>query len=204
LFNNGRGTHRIEGIGDKMVTLIHNVLTTDYVMLIHDDDCVVGLELLQQRQAFVEKLLGMKAGSLQTLHGTFGISGLCNIVGAIRMAKHLKLGPQDNVVTIATDGFDRYPSVLADLAKRKDMSGDKLLKDAFESIFRGGAQKDLLDVRPREQKERLFRYKQETWSKFGYSQPYLDSMKAQGFWEAEAAKVEQYDADLLRARKSSS
>ena len=204
LFNNGRGTHRIEGIGDKMVTLIHNVLTTDYVMLIHDDDCVVGLELLQQRQSFVEKLLGMKAGSLQTLHGTFGISGLCNIVGAIRMAKHLKLGPQDNVVTIATDGFDRYPSVLADLAKRKDMSGDKLLKDAFESIFRGGAQKDLLDVRPREQKERLFRYKQETWSKFGYSQPYLDSMKAQGFWEAEAAKVEQYDADLLRARKSSS
>jgi cysteine synthase len=46
LFNCGRGTHRIEGIGDKMVTLIHNVLTTDYVGLIHDDDCVMGLELL--------------------------------------------------------------------------------------------------------------------------------------------------------------
>src|ERR1035437_1213815 len=43
LFNNGRGTHRIEGIGDKMVTLIHNVLTTYYVALIHDDDCVMGL-----------------------------------------------------------------------------------------------------------------------------------------------------------------
>src|SRR5450755_3906411 len=49
LFNNGRGTHRIEGIGDKMVTLIHNVLTTDYVALIHDDDCVMGLELLERR-----------------------------------------------------------------------------------------------------------------------------------------------------------
>ena len=48
LFNNGRGTHRIEGIGDKMVTLIHNVLTTDYVMVIHDDDCVVGLDLIER------------------------------------------------------------------------------------------------------------------------------------------------------------
>ena len=50
LFNNGRGTHRIEGIGDKMVTLIHNVLTTDFVVLIHDDDCVAGLELLKRQQ----------------------------------------------------------------------------------------------------------------------------------------------------------
>jgi cysteine synthase A len=33
LFNKGCGTHRIEGIGDKMVTLIHNVLTTDYLAL---------------------------------------------------------------------------------------------------------------------------------------------------------------------------
>ncbi len=202
LFNNGRGTHRIEGIGDKMVTLIHNVLTTDYVMLIHDDDCVVGLELLQQRQAFVEKLLGMKTGSLHSLQGTFGISGLCNIVGAIRMAKHLQLGPDENVVTIATDGFDRYPSVLADLAKRKEMKAADTLKQAFESIFRGGSKENLLDVRPREQKERLYRAKQETWSKFGYSQQYLDKMKSQGFWEAEAAKVEQYDAELLRARRN--
>lgn len=203
LFNNGRGTHRIEGIGDKMVTLIHNVLTTDYVMLVHDDDCVVGLELLQQRQAFVEKLLHMQAGSLRAFDGLFGISGLCNILGAIRLARHLRLGPKDNVVTIATDGFDRYPSVLAELARRKPMTADQTLQDLFEGIFRGGAREDLLDVRPRDQKQRLFRYKQETWSKFGYSDAYLEKMKSQGFWETEAAKVEQFDADLLRARKSS-
>ena len=63
LFNNGRGTHRIEGIGDKMVTLIHNVLTTDYVALIHDDDCVMGLELLERRQPVVERLLGLPEDS---------------------------------------------------------------------------------------------------------------------------------------------
>jgi cysteine synthase len=204
LFNNGRGTHRIEGIGDKMVTLIHNVLTTDYVMLIHDDDCVVGLELLQRRQRTIEKLLRMRQGSLQQLDGAFGISGICNILGAIRMARYLELGPNDNVVTIATDGFDRYPSVLEDLAKRKPLTSDKVLHESFGAVFRSASRNNVLDVRAREQKERLFRYKQETWSKFGYSQQYLDSMKSQGFWESEAAKVEQYDAELLRARKINS
>ncbi len=200
LFNNGRGTHRIEGIGDKMVTLIHNVLTTDYVMLIHDDDCVVGLELLQQRQALLEMLLHLRPGSLRAFDGVFGISGVCNILGAIRLAKFLQLGPQDNVVTIATDGFDRYPSVLADLAKRMPLKESSLC-DSFEQLFRGGSPQAILDVRPRQQKERLFRYKQETWSKFGYSDSYLESMKSPAFWEAEAAKVKEFDSALLKTRR---
>ena len=55
------------------------------------------------------------------LSGIFGISGICNVLGAIRLARHLDLGPEDNVVTIATDGMDRYPSVLANLAKRRSL-----------------------------------------------------------------------------------
>jgi cysteine synthase A len=185
-----------------MVTLIHNVLTTDYVMLIHDDDCVVGLDLLQQRRSFIERLLHLAESSLRSFEGVFGISGLCNILGAIRLARYLHLGPTDNVVTIATDGFDRYPSVLADLAKRKPLTSDASLRDSFERIFRGGSAADILDVRLRQEKERLFGYKQETWSRFGYSDTYLESMKSQSFWDAEAAKVSEYDA-LLRASRSS-
>src|SRR5207237_9636376 len=44
--------------------------------------------------------------------GLFGISGVCNILGAIQTAKALRLEPGQVVVTVATDGFDRYPSVL--------------------------------------------------------------------------------------------
>jgi cysteine synthase A len=201
LFNNGRGTHRIEGIGDKMVTLIHNVLTTDYVMLIHDDDCVMGLELVQHQAALVERVLHMRPGTLQFLSNVFGISGICNVLGAIRIARHLKLGPEDNVVTIATDGFDRYPSVLQDLKRRKENITDSVLAGWFESIFHGGKPADILDVRPREQKQRLFAYKQETWTKFGYSLPYLESMKSQSFWDAEYEKIPEIDASLASARK---
>lgn len=201
LFNNGRGTHRIEGIGDKMVTLIHNVLTTDHVMLIHDDDCVMGLELFEYQQPRLEHILRMDAGSLRFLRGVCGVSGICNILGAIRYAKYLGLGPQDNVVTIATDGFDRYPSVLEDLASRAGAFTEPKLEDWFERIYRASCTDDLLDVRTREQKQRLFDYKQATWTKFGYSRAYLDSMQTQDFWNAEYEKIGLIDKQLAHLRQ---
>ena len=200
LFNNGRGTHRIEGIGDKMVTLIHNVLTTDYVALIHDDDCVMGLELLERRRGLVERLLGRPPGYLDSLEGIFGISTICNIVGAIRMARYLGLGPEDNVVTIATDGMDRYPSVLANLEKRRGPLDDASLSASFEEIFRGGNSRDILDLRPPEQKQRLFGYKAQVWTAFGYTHSYLERMKSQSFWDGEFDKIPAIDQALLAAR----
>src|ERR1017187_5902092 len=200
LFNNGRGTHRIEGIGDKMVTLIHNVLTTDYIGLIHDDDCVMGLELLERRRGLLEGTLGMPAGSLDSLEGIFGISGICNILGAIRLARHLNLSSDDNVVTIATDGIDRYPSVLASLEKRRGPLDDAKLTDAFEEIFRGRNPRDFLNVRSHEEKERLFAYKEQVWKNFGYTHDYLESMKSQSFWDEEFAKVGEVDAAVTGAR----
>ena len=193
LFNNGCGTHAIEGIGDKMVTLIHNVLTTDYVALIHDEDCLVGLELLERRTAEVERILHLPPGALAGLRGMFGVSGICNILGAIRFAKHLNLGPGDNVVTIATDGFDRYPSVLDNLEKRTQEYN-------FEKVYRGGAPGDFLDVRPPAEKYRLFGYKENVWTRFGYTRAYLDSMKSQSFWDAESDKIREIDARLSRVR----
>jgi cysteine synthase len=196
LFNDGRGTHRIEGIGDKMVTLIHNVLTTDYVMLIHDDDCVMGLALIERYAAMVEKILAMPPGSLAALAGVFGISGICNVLGAIRLAQRLNLRADDNVVTIATDGFDRYPSVLADLEKRRG----PMDRAAFEEVFRGGGPEEILDVRGKDQKQRLFGYKEKVWSGFHYSHAYLQSMQSQSFWDGEFEKVETIDRALLAAR----
>jgi cysteine synthase len=200
LFNNGRGTHRIEGIGDKMVTLIHNVLTTDYVMLIHDDDCVIGLELLEHQQSILERVLNLQRGALKYLLGIFGVSGICNILGAIRFTKHLGLGPQDNVVTIATDGIDRYPSVLRELNRRKGPTTEPTLRERFEQIYRTASPADLLDVRTQEQKRRLFEYKQATWTRFGYSRSYLDGMQSQAFWDAEYEKIPSIDEELKQSR----
>ena len=201
LFNNGRGTHRIEGIGDKMVTLIHNVLTTDYVALIHDEHCLAGLELLERRQLQLERMLALPEGSLGCFQGLFGISGICNIIGSIRMARFLRLGPDDNIVTIATDGFDRYPSVLASLEERRGPLSDAELGGCFEEVFRAHDDKDILDVRPREQKERLFGLKEQVWAGFNYSHSYLERMKTQAFWDQEFDRIRVVDAALLSARR---
>jgi cysteine synthase len=200
LFNNGRGVHRIEGIGDKMVTLIHNVLTTDYVALIHDEDCLLGLELLERRQAALERIAGLPAGSLECFLGLFGVSGICNIIGSIRMARYLRLGADDNVVTIATDGFDRYPSVLRNLEQRRGPLSDSQVAGCFEEVFRSSDDGEILDVRPREQKSRLFGYKEQVWSNFGYSHAYLAKMQSQSFWDEEFDTVREIDAKLLGTR----
>jgi hypothetical protein len=142
----------------------------------------------------------LPAGSLDCFQALFGVSSLCNILGGIHMARFLNLGPKDNVVTIATDGFDRYPSVLADRERRCGPLGEKDLGARFEQVFRGGDARDILDVRSRQQKERLFGYKEKSWTPFGYSLSYLEGMKSQSFWDEEFRKISEIDAKLAKAR----
>jgi cysteine synthase A len=118
LYNGGQGQHRIEGIGDKMVTLIHNVFNSDLLMLIHDEETVRGMEVLQSGGAVLAERLGVDPALAHSLQGKFGPSCVCNVIGAIKTARYLGLGPDDNVVTIATDSYDRYPSVSQALYER--------------------------------------------------------------------------------------
>jgi len=199
LANGGRGQHRIEGIGDKMCTLIHNVLTTDFVVLIHDDDAVRGLKVIQDGlDALAE--LGVPRESAESLRGLFGVSGICNIIGAIKMAHYLRLGPGDNVVTIATDGFDRYPSVLEDLEKRYLETETFVLKRWAKDIFLQAGTDHIYDFRDAESKERLFQQKEKDWLPFGYTREYLDSMRHPEFWEAQYEKVNYYNQKIRELR----
>ena len=46
------------------------------------------------------------------------ISGLANIVGAIKVARHLDFGPDDVVMTVATDGASMYETEGSAFARR--------------------------------------------------------------------------------------
>lgn len=199
LTTGGQGQHRIEGIGDKMCTLIHNVLNTDFVALIPDDDCVRGLKVIQDG-ADVLAELGVPRESITALHDLFGVSSICNILGAIKMAHYLKLGPDDNVVTIATDGFDRYPSVLEDLKRRYLETENFVLKRWARDIFIEAKGDHVSDYRSNEDKEKLYKQKEKDWLPFGYSQEYLDSMRNPEFWEDEFAKIADYDEKIKTMR----
>lgn len=199
LANGGRGQHRIEGIGDKMCTLIHNVLTTDFVALIYDDDCVKALKVLHDAPEVLVKL-GVEPEIAESMRDLFGVSGLCNILGAIKMAKYLKLGPEDNVVTIATDSFDRYHSVLEDLNKRYLETSDVVLNRWIKDIFHEMDEAHVYDFRSRDKKEQLFCQKEKDWLPFGYSKEYLDSMRNLEFWDNEYSKVADYDEKVKAMR----
>lgn len=199
LATGGRGQHRIEGIGDKMCTLIHNVLTTDFVVLIEDDDCVKGLKILHDGADILAEA-GVDPEFAKCLAPLFGVSGVCNIIGAIKMAKHLKLGPDDNVVTIATDGFNRYDSVLEDLEKRYLETGHNAMERWFRDIFIEADTRRIYDFRSHVMKEQLFAQKEKDWLPFGYSKEYLDTMKQMEFWDNEYNKIPAIDEQIKAMR----
>jgi hypothetical protein len=109
---NGFGDHRIEGIGDKHVPWVHNVRNTDAVAAIDDEDCMRILRLFNEPEG--KKFLtaaGVKQETLDRL-GLLGISGICNMLAAIKAAKYWELDENDVVFTIFTDSAEMYLSRL--------------------------------------------------------------------------------------------
>lgn len=115
LLNNGFGAHRIEGIGDKHVPWIHNVRNTDMVTAIDDSDTMAlvrlfnepaGQDYLREQGVSPEVL-----GRLPLL----GISGIANLLSAIKFARYYELSERDIVLTVFTDSMEMYESRLAEM-----------------------------------------------------------------------------------------
>ncbi|MFQ5578544.1 MAG: pyridoxal-5-phosphate-dependent protein subunit beta, partial [Anaerolineae bacterium] len=115
LLNNGFGAHRIEGIGDKHVPWIHNVKNTDMVIAI-DDEAPISVIRLFNEPAGKKYLLrqGVAEGLVNSLD-QLGISGVANLLSAIKFAKYYELGPNDVVLTVLTDSMEMYHSRLREL-----------------------------------------------------------------------------------------
>ena len=115
ILNNGYGAHRIEGIGDKQIPWVHNVKNTDMAIGIDDNDAMAILRLFNEPagKAFLSKL-GLDAQQIESL-GLMGISGVSNMLCAIKFAKYYELGSSDVVATILTDSVEMYLSRLEEL-----------------------------------------------------------------------------------------
>ncbi|MBP5787351.1 MAG: pyridoxal-phosphate dependent enzyme, partial [Kiritimatiellae bacterium] len=115
LYQCGFGAHRIEGIGDKHIPWIHNVRNTDAVSAI-DDEQVMQLLRLFNEPAGVEYLAkqGVKKKTLDLL-SSVGISGMCNMVSAVKTAKYYDMDSRDAIFFPLTDSMDLYGSRLAEM-----------------------------------------------------------------------------------------
>ena len=108
---NGFGEHNIQGIGDKHISFIHNVTNTDVVVAVSDRACdELGVVFnTDAGRGFLADRHGVDRTVVDQL-GHFGLSSICNVLAAIKTAKVLGLGPDDAIVTVATDGAEMYGS----------------------------------------------------------------------------------------------
>lgn len=127
LLNNGFGAHRIEGIGDKHVPWIHNVRNTDMVIALDDNFTLRLIRLFNEPvgQEYLKKQ-GVPEEIIAQLP-LLGISGIANVLAAIKFARYYELAGNDIVLTVFTDSMELYRSRLKELRKR---FGEYTLTDA--------------------------------------------------------------------------
>ncbi|MBI5688919.1 MAG: pyridoxal-phosphate dependent enzyme [Verrucomicrobia bacterium] len=119
LLCNGFGDHRIEGIGDKHVPWVHNVRNTDAVAAIDDEDCLRLLRLFNEPAGRAHLAAhGVAVDALDRLPW-LGISGIANLLAAIKTAKFFEFDERDVIFTVFTDSLDLYRSRLAELTAER-------------------------------------------------------------------------------------
>jgi cysteine synthase A len=209
LLYNGFGEHNIQGIGDKHVPYIHNVMNTDLVVGVsdHATDALYVLFNTDAGRAYLKDRRKVDAATLASL-SSFGFSGICNVLAAIKTAKHLRLGPDDAIVTVATDGGAMYVTE-RDKALAKHFGGTFDAVSAGETFGRfvlGQGTDDLLELGQLE-RERIFNLGYFTWvEQQGVSVADFDARRRQSFWRDLRGHVDAWDAMIremnARARAS--
>jgi cysteine synthase len=196
MFNNGYGEHNIQGIGDKHIPLIHNVMNTDVVAAVSDaaSDALnflfnedVGRNYLVQRKKIDARLVRM--------FDNIGISGFANIVAAIKMARHFDYGANDVIMTVATDSAAMYGSERDAYRVRRYPNGfDDVDAGELFGRYLGGITDDhLLDLTYGERK-RIFNLGYYTWvEQQGVSVEDFDRRRSQDFWHGLVETISAWD-----------
>ena len=193
---NGYGEHNIQGIGDKHIPLIHNVMNMDYVIGISDagpDLLNVMLNTDAGRQ-FAKSRAGVSDDLLDQFSNV-GISGLANIQSAIKLAKFSQLTERDVVVCVATDGAELYRSELEKTAAEYfgGVIGESQAAEIFGRTLSGCEPSHVLELGTHERR-RIFNLGYYTWvEQRGVSVEQFDRRKDQQFWDGVAAQAGQWD-----------
>ncbi len=197
LLYNGYGEHNIQGIGDKHVPFIHNVLNTDYAIAV-SDEASDSLNLLFNTavgQEFLTKRVGIDADALKDL-GNLGLSSIANVIAAIKYARYHNLGNDDVVLTVATDGSEMYGTELEKtLTSRFSSNFDELAAaEVFGRYLLGIATDHILEM-SRHDRQRMFNLGYYTWvEQQGVSIEAFDARRDPDFWNDLMDMVPVWDA----------
>jgi cysteine synthase len=202
LYNNGYGVHDIQGIGDKHVTWIHNVNNMDALICIDDLACKKALQVFAEPvgQEVLRTRYGVSAETVALLSRAFGISGICNVLGAIKTAKAFGLGKGHVIATVATDGIDRYHSVMESMQECYGALDVAAASARIEGVFHSAAT-DYVQPASLEARARWHNLKYYTWvEQQGKTVEELDAQRDPEWWLAHQARVAEIDQRLMAMR----
>jgi cysteine synthase len=197
LLYNGFGEHNIQGIGDKHVPLIHNVMNTDLVVGVSDaatDSLGVLFGTPEGRDYLVQRR-GVPA-ALVTALDAFGLSSICNVLAAIKTAKYYGFGPDDVVVTVATDGAEMYGSERAKILAKRFPTGFDTVRcgEVFGQYLCGAATDHVLELSAID-RARIFNLGYYTWvEQQGVSVGEFTARRVPSFWAGLHAILPEWDA----------
>ena len=185
LLCNGFGEHNIQGIGDKHVPLIHNVMNTDFVVGI-SDQATNNLNLIFNTEVGKKFLISRKGFNSNFVNRLpeFGFSTIANILASIKLAQYMKLGSDDAIITVATDGADLY---LSELEKtKKEFEGiydETACAEIYGRYLKGITTDHTLELNQIE-KERIFNLGYYTWvEQQNINIKEFEKRKEQTFWD---------------------
>ena len=198
---NGYGEHNIQGIGDKHVPLIHNVMNTDFVIGV-SDQASDGLNMVANTTAGRDYLANYRGVTQEEIAGLthFGLSSLANITGAIKYAKYMNLGPDDVVMTVATDGAAMYETELQMSEQKLGGQGLDTVKAAeiFGQAVLGATTDHMIEL-TRPDRERIFNLGYYTWvEQQGTTLEDFDRRRDQSFWDGLMNLVPVWDGMIER------
>lgn len=202
LYNNGYGGHDIQGIGDKHVTWIHNVKNMDAIMCVDDIECKKGLQLLTDPAGieFLAKDAGISEDNVKKMSEIFGISGVCNVLGAIKTAKYYEMTSRDNVITIATDSIDRYHSVMKAMSDKYGKMDSCEAKTRLNSIFHN-VKTDWIKEGTKDNRDCWHNLKYYTWvEQQGKTVSELNEQKSQEYWIKQQELIPQINKKIMEYR----
>ena len=185
LLYNGYGEHNIQGIGDKHVPLIHNVMNSDYVVGV-SDEATNNLNLLfnsDEGREYLTNRRGLNSEFVGRLP-EFGFSSIANIIASIKLAKKIKLTKDDAIITVATDGADLYETELAKTKKQFSKIYDQITcAEIFAKNFDAISVDHTLELSQID-KERIFNLGYYTWvEQQGTSLEEFEDRRNQSFWD---------------------
>lgn len=204
LLYNGFGDHNIQGIGDKHVPLIHNVMNNDMIMGLSEkaSDHTFALYNTEAGREFLKTRRGVKPELLEDLKH-LGLSSVANILAAIKYAKYSKLGKDDVVMVVATDGAKMYGSE-KDLCLERDYNGKFDILDAAEAFgqYTLGLNTDnILDMTLRD-RERVLNLGYFTWcEQQGVDIDCFEARRDQSFWNSLHHYINEWDKMIVDFNK---